>query len=254
VKKRRVPLALWVILAIVLVLAIGGISYIVLTKAESQPVVAPVVVVPSLPAEEPVKTPPVVVTPPKPVVPVQSTDADSDGLTDIEERMYGTDYRNPDTDGDTFLDGNEVFHRYDPKGLAPSTLLDIGAVKVYTDSAIPFTVYYPMSWKVTAEAAKNVVTFKTPALASVTVAWSEKDALLTVEDWVLKNVPGADLDTLKSSYTKGGYYTLRSKDDLVAYLDLGTAVYTMTYALNSSTEISYMQTFAMMINSFHLAP
>jgi hypothetical protein len=132
--------------------------------------------------------------------------------------------------------------------------LDTGAVKVYSDAALPFTVYYPISWKVTADLAKSLVTFKTPAVASVTVEWAEKDKLLTVEDWVLKNVKDADITTLKSSYTKEGYYTLRSKDDLVAYLDLGTSVYTMTYALSTSTEISYIQTFAMMINSFHLVP
>ncbi len=252
--KRRVPLALWIILGIVLLLAIGAVAYVILTKAEPQPVVAPVVVATPLPKTEPAKVVPVVVATPKPVVPVQSTDSDSDGLTDIEERMYGTDYRNPDSDSDTFLDGNEVYHRYDPKGLSPSTLLDTGAVKVYSDVTLPFTVYYPISWKVTADLAKSLVTFKTPALASVTVEWAVKDKLLTVEDWVLKNVKGADITTLKSSYTKEGYYTLRSKDDLVAYLDLGTSVYTMTYALSTSTEISYIQTFAMMINSFHLVP
>ncbi len=250
--KRRVPLMLWIVLGLVLILGAGAVAYVVLTKAPDQ-VVVPVVVEPTpLPKTEPVV--PKVVETPKPAVPEQSKDSDSDGLTDIEERMYGTDYRNPDTDGDTFLDGNEVFHRYDPLGLAPSTLLDTGAVKVYSDTTLPFTVYYPLSWKVTANLTKNVVTFKTPALASVTVEWSAKDPLLTVEDWVLKNVKGADITTLKASYTKEGYYTLRSADDLVAYVDGKDSVYTLTYALNTSLEISYIQTFAMMINSLHITP
>ena len=252
--KRRVPVALWIVLALVLILGIGAVAYIVLTKAPDQ-VVAPVVVAPApLPKTEPVVVPKVVETPKAPAVPEQSKDSDSDGLTDIEERMYGTDYRNPDSDGDTFLDGNEVFHRYDPMGVAPSTLLDTGAVKVYSEASLPFTVYYPLSWKVTADLAKSIATFKTPALASVTVEWSAKDPLLTVEDWVLKNVKGMDITTLKSSYTKEGYYTLRSKDDLVAYVDGKDSVYTLTYALNTSLEISYIQTFAMMINSLHISP
>lgn len=250
-KKPRVPLALWIVLAVVFLLAVGAVAYVVFTKSTPQPVpVVPVVSVP-LPVTEPVKVPVVVE---KPKVPVQSTDSDSDGITDIEERMYGTDYRNPDSDGDTFLDGNEVFHRYDPNGLSPSTLLDTGAVKIFTDAALPFTVYYPLSWKQSLDSAQGIVTFKTPALATVTVAWGAKDADLTVEDWVLKNVKNGNISTLKSSYTKEGYYTLRSKDDLVAYVDGGTRVYTFTYALNGSLEISYVQTFAMMVNSFHLAP
>lgn len=251
--KHRVPRALWIILGIVLILGIGSVAYIVLTKAPDQ-VVAPVVVTTApLPKTEPVVVPKVV-EPPKPAVPVQSKDSDSDGLTDIEERMYGIDYRNPDSDGDTFLDGNEVFHRYDPMGVAPSTLLDTGAVKIYSDATLPFTIYYPLSWKDTASLARKLVTFKTSALASVTVEWGDRDPLLTVEDWVLKNVKGVDISTLKSSYTKGGYYTLRSKDDLVAYIDGGKSIYTLTYALNESLEISYIQTFAMMINSLHIIP
>jgi hypothetical protein len=35
-------------------------------------------------------------------------DADADGLTDAEEAILGTDPNNPDTDGDSCLDGREV--------------------------------------------------------------------------------------------------------------------------------------------------
>jgi hypothetical protein len=71
--------------------------------------------------------------------PVAAVDSDYDGLTDEEERMYGTnpnevdtdkdgltdrdevkvfetDPNNPDTDGDGFKDGDEVRNGYDPKG------------------------------------------------------------------------------------------------------------------------------------------
>lgn len=251
--KRRVPLALWILLVVVLLLGAGAVAYVMLTKTPPQTVATtpPATTLPVTTTPTPTITKPPVVTP---VVPTRSKDSDSDGLTDIEERMYGTDYRNPDSDGDTFLDGNEVFHRYDPNGLAPSTLLDTGAVKVFSDTLLPFTVYYPISWQSSIDAAKSTVTFKTPNVASVLVTWGANEKDLTVEDWVLKNVKGADITTLKASYTKEGYYTLRSKDDLVAYLDLGTSVCTMTYSLNSSTEISYIQTFAMMVNSFHIAP
>jgi len=251
--KRRVPVALWVALVLIALLGIGAVAYVMLTKTPPQTVAtpAPAAPLPVAAVPAPVVAKPAVVTP---AVPTQSKDSDSDGLTDIEERMYGTDYRNPDSDGDTFLDGNEVFHRYDPNGLAPGTLLDTGAVKVFSDTALPFTVYYPTSWRSSLDGATNTVTFKTPNLASVTITWGAKDADLTVEDWVLKNVKGADITTLKASYTKEGYYTLRSKDDLVAYLDTGTTVYTMTYSLNTSLDISYMQTFAMMVNSFTVAP
>jgi hypothetical protein len=78
--------------------------------------------------------------------PAQVLDSDRDGLTDEEERLYGTDPLrvdsdndgltdrdevkvfktdpyNPDTDGDSFIDGAEVEAGYDPKG--PGRLLEI---------------------------------------------------------------------------------------------------------------------------------
>ena len=46
-------------------------------------------------------------------------DSDNDGLRDWEEKIYGTDPRNPDTDGDGYLDGEEVASGYDPTKKAP---------------------------------------------------------------------------------------------------------------------------------------
>ncbi|MFA6017688.1 MAG: hypothetical protein WC776_00685 [Patescibacteria group bacterium] len=248
--KRRVPVWAVIVIAVLVVCAIGSAIYVILVKSQIQTPVADLTPTVALPVIPSVEKPVIEV----PVEPEPSKDSDSDGLTDIEERMYGTDYRNPDSDGDTFLDGNEVFHRYDPIGIAPSTLLDTGAVKVFNDSTLPFTLYYPVSWKASVDAAKSMVTFKTPNVASIVVTWSLKDVDLTVEDWILKNIKDVDLATLQASYTKEGYYTLRSEDDLAAYVDLGETVYVMTYALSTSMEISYTQTFAMMVNSLTVMP
>lgn len=46
-------------------------------------------------------------------------DSDQDGLTDQEEKLYGTDPHNPDTDGDGYSDGAEVRSGYDPLKPAP---------------------------------------------------------------------------------------------------------------------------------------
>lgn len=45
------------------------------------------------------------------------SDTDGDGLSDREEfRVFGTDPKNPDSDGDTYTDGVEVKNGYNPKG------------------------------------------------------------------------------------------------------------------------------------------
>lgn len=47
----------------------------------------------------------------------QSLDSDSDGLTDAEEtNIYHTNPNNPDTDADSFPDGQEVRNGYNPNG------------------------------------------------------------------------------------------------------------------------------------------
>lgn len=46
-------------------------------------------------------------------------DSDQDGLSDEEERMYGTDSFNRDSDGDGYSDGAEIKSGYDPLKAAP---------------------------------------------------------------------------------------------------------------------------------------
>lgn len=53
-------------------------------------------------------------------------DTDDDGLFDLEEvEIYHTNPLNPDSDGDTYLDGKEVSGGYDPNG--PGKLLEVPA-------------------------------------------------------------------------------------------------------------------------------
>lgn len=67
------------------------------------------------------------------------SDADQDGLSDDEERVFGTDPFNKDTDGDGYGDGVEVESGYDPLKPAPGDKLvasDDGLGKGgYDDSA-----------------------------------------------------------------------------------------------------------------------
>lgn len=51
------------------------------------------------------------------------TDPDKDGLSNIDESYWNTDFQNPDTDGDGFLDGEEVASGHDPTKPGPDDSL-----------------------------------------------------------------------------------------------------------------------------------
>lgn len=51
-------------------------------------------------------------------------DIDNDGLLNIDESYWNTDFENPDTDGDGFLDGEEVASRYSPTEPSPKDRIE----------------------------------------------------------------------------------------------------------------------------------
>ena len=50
----------------------------------------------------------------------QTIDSDNDGLKDWEENLYKTDPWNPDTDGDGYLDGEEINSGHNPLVKGPN--------------------------------------------------------------------------------------------------------------------------------------
>ncbi len=202
------------------------------------------------PVPEPTETKPV----PEPAKPISGADTDSDGLTNVEELLYGTDFRNPDSDGDTFLDGNEVFHRFDPRGLAPSTLLDTGAVRVLESIELPFTMYYPTTWNPVSTPASMRVSFRSATGAGVNVLWQDKTSDTSLETWYQAQVDEVEINRLQATTTKEGYRALIGPDERVMYVEASLRVYTIIYDLGDAKSIEFLQTFKMMVNSFKLIP
>ena len=52
------------------------------------------------------------------------SDADKDGLTNRDESYWNTDFQNPDSDGDGYLDGEEVASGHDPLIPGPNDFLN----------------------------------------------------------------------------------------------------------------------------------
>jgi hypothetical protein len=237
-KKKSSSGLLIVALLLVLLAIIGGvIAFILLTQEDPEPVIVEV------PVEVPVEVEAVESDP------VPALDTDSDGLTDVEEALYGTDHRNPDTDADTFLDGNEVFHRYDPLALSPSTLLDTGSVEIFLSPDTIFEVYYPASWEAASAfdmgtGVLSDVQFRTSNTATISIAVVAELPFSTETSTLIKAAG------FEEGLTKEGYLSYEDQEELVFYVDAGEALYKFEYDLADESLIHFLQTFKMVVNSF----
>ncbi len=210
----------------------------------------------SAPSNEATATLPAVVTPPTPVpAPTllpSGLDSDSDGLTDTEETLYGTDPHLADTDRDSFLDGNEVFHLYNPSAKAPVRLLDSGLVAMFTAPA-GWNLYAPADWTATlARPDGSQATIATGKGETFRVAIMDNPEHLSLSDWYLRAHPGTLSTDVKSLTTKGGLEGILGPDRLDAYFAWDGKVFSLRYDIDGQPFITFRTTYEMMLNSIKL--
>lgn len=190
--------------------------------------------------------------PEKPTLPPAGLDSDSDGITDLEESLFGTDVRNPDTDGDGFLDGNEVFHLYNPAGNAPVRLLDSRLVKVESAPA-GYLMSIPTNWTFTlntVDGTRAMIDSKHGETFQLSVESNpEKKPIV---DWYLEKHPDLTAADVLQYRSKGGYTGIIGADVLSTFIPWGDKVFVLVYDLNGESFINYRTTYAMMLNSLVL--
>lgn len=190
--------------------------------------------------------------PAQPTLPPGGLDSDSDGLSDIEEPLDGTDVHNPDTDQDGFLDGNEVFHLYNPAAKAPVRLLDSGLVKVFAAPA-GWSLLIPIPWVAALDLPDgSQATINTASGETFSIRLETNPQNLPLMDWYLSKNPGVLSSAVRSFTTKGGLSGIFGTDRLDAYFVWGDRVFSLRYAVNAQPFINYRTTFEMMLNSLKL--
>ncbi len=191
--------------------------------------------------------------PPEPAkLPPAGLDSDSDGLTDLEEPLYGGDPRNPDTDHDTFLDGNEVFHLYNPASGKNAKLLESNLVKVF-ESKVGWRILVPITWKTELSDDGMAGTVSTGHGETFTMTLEPNPKKEKIMDWYLEQHPGTVSSQVTLKTTKSGVDGLVGLDPLTTYFPWGDQVLVFAYHLDDQPFVNYRTTYEMMQNALSLS-
>lgn len=194
--------------------------------------------------------------PPPPPTPAEltlATDTDKDGLSDTEEALYTTDYAKSDTDSDGYQDGLELVNLYNPTGFAPEKIEETALVKIYSNPAFKYSIFYPTSWLPRSLDESNRETMFTSTTGEfIQVIVEDNAGRLPLLDWYLAEVPGTSPVEVGTAATKGGLLGVKSPDGLTVYFASDDKIYAISYNIGVKTELNYKSTFEMIMKSFKL--
>ena len=187
-----------------------------------------------------------------PSLPPGGLDSDSDGLSDVEELVFGTDPRVPDSDRDGFLDGNEAFHLYNPAAKAPVRLLDSGLVVAFTGPA-GWGLYVPKSFTSTLESTDgSIATIRTGQGEAFRITIEDNPNRQSLGDWYQAKHPTVTTSQLRTITTKGGLEGLLGPDRLDAHFAWDGKIFILKYDLGDKPFINFRTSYEMMLNSLSL--
>lgn len=174
-------------------------------------------------------------------------DSDRDGLTDDEEALYGSDRNRRDTDGDSYVDGDEVANLYNPLVPGSARIYESVLVKTYVNDEYAYNLIYPSSWSTKGDSQSSIFQDAAGEFIQVLVAENDEN-YLNVEEWYRETI-NPDVSTL-TNFILSGREALRSADGLRAYIMSGTKIYSLIYNPGIENKTSFMTTFDMVIKSF----
>ncbi|PJE76078.1 hypothetical protein COV04_00920 [Candidatus Uhrbacteria bacterium CG10_big_fil_rev_8_21_14_0_10_48_11] len=187
---------------------------------------------------------------PLPALLPSSTDTDSDGLTDVEELLYGTNPEKPDSDTDGYGDLEELKNGYDPLGAGKLSTTKL--LISYHDGSNRFTANYPASWNVQ-PVGKDGIQFISATGESIAVLVQGNSKALPLTDWYRASVNGGDSTTppLEMVGEHTGIFAPDRQTFYVASTKTPTTIYAISLASGAKTNLDFRATYELFIQWFH---
>lgn len=183
-----------------------------------------------------------------------SVDADGDGLTAAEEKLFGTAPDSPDTDSDGFRDNIEISNFYSPLVTGQVKLDEAGLVKAYSSSSAGASFYYPSSWVVsTSPQNQNETLITSDTGENFSITSSENPNGLTSWEWYSQNVSYDFNKDNVDIITVAGHEAVRTLDGLRVYVAYGNKVLSIVYNLNTAGAVNYPNVFSLLLARLQLS-
>jgi hypothetical protein len=188
----------------------------------------------------------------KPPLPVPALDTDSDGLTDVEEKeIFSSDANSVNSDGDSYVDLNEVLNLFDPAKNAPARLVDNPGIAVYRNENYGLQIYQPKAWMTRDIPAEKTVQFTSVTGENIKLISYRKSSQESLVDWLAKT-PIEGLTTtnqFEKLVNKKGYEQIITSDRRAIFVAHNELVTGLIYNLVDQLQIRYRVTLSMMANS-----
>jgi hypothetical protein len=129
-----------------------------------------------------------------------------------------------------------------------------GLVNKYSNPLFLYDILYPKDFLAKpSDASMNEVIFQSSTEEYFSVSVEDNPDSLALVDWYVRQSPGADLNLLERKTLKIGYAALLSPDKLTYYIQAPNKpdqIFLINYNIGNLTEINFLTTLQMMVNSF----
>jgi len=180
-------------------------------------------------------------------------DLDSDGLTEAEELIFGSDPFDPDSDDDSYLDGAEIKNLYDPNFGDQALLRDSNRLRTFVSSEFAYRLLVPVAWteEIPGELSEQIRFVAGTQEFFTVIVEPNFEAYDSARDWYLDQFPGQD-PTLLTSLSPSSLNGILSADGLAAYFAAPEYIYTLSYNPGIRQALNFQTTFEMFVASFSL--